>query len=212
MRGVAAAAALGAMLLPTATADPSAVSPAVIRDGQRLTCGEVRRHELDALGGCKLRPVRGEVGITVLTIFGDEPLGNCPFRFQARVGQGGRLVLDRIRVDAYAVPDARLRQACGDIAACRPVRESATEDLQGLPWSGRIVRDEAGDLMAEIDVCLDTCFGRFEGRSRLSLRQRPDRTWLLWTPRSPVGTSGMELAGTWDLEPSNGDTLTLDAR
>lgn len=194
---IVALTAAAALASPTAAQD----GPAAAQDGaiavQDLTRGEpapcselsTASYPLVA-GGCILYAVE-EIDITVRTMFGPMRFGRCRIAINLLVGPSGRTWLQGF--------DSESAGACGDLLPCR--EKSTPEEIIGankLPWKGRIVRGSAG-VGTELDVCLDTCLGRFEGRTAFDLLdERGD--WTLRAKNSTVGVSGLELDGRWDLD------------
>jgi hypothetical protein len=209
-RAIATVAVAGTVAVGLGSGPPAAGTAA----GERLApgCGPIEVRGTRALGGCELRTVRGKLDLTVLSMFGDEPLGRCPYRFTARVG-GGELVLEDVWIRPYEVPDPAKRQAgCGDVMPCQGPVETAREGRRGVPWRGRVESRGSDAFAVEMDACFDTCFGRFEGPMPLSLRRLADGGWRLTADRTPVGTSALELDGSWDLGRASAGGARRDDR
>lgn len=216
------AAAIGAGLAIAAVASGLALRPqgapaeadgpraAAVADGRPVACSPLEVRQVDATGGCLLRAQKAKLAFTTLSLFGDEPLGRCPVRFDLRVGPTGELAIERIAVEAYVLDDPRTRQAaCGDIVACRPHPATASESDPGRPWSGRVAVSAGGALRAELRICFDTCFGRFEGPASLRLRPVARGAWRLEAERQAIGLSGLEIDGGWLLRPVAADTVEI---
>jgi hypothetical protein len=198
---LALAALLTGLAAPSVGVGSDATRPSVIAVRQQQACGRIELRGTVARGGCELALVRGRVRLTVLTMFGDEEVGVCPFRFRMRLGAAGEVAMDRVAVSAFPFPSPHRRDgACGDAFACQQAGKAPKEHVPGVPWSGDI--DPAGktdEQLITIQVCLDTCFGRFEGPSRWLLRPLKHGGWLLRASNASVGMSGLELAGVWRL-------------
>lgn len=130
----------------------------------------------------------GSIDLTVLSVFGEDRVGRCPFRFRAQVADG-RLAITEIDISDSASP------ACGDFRACRRAG-SGGGVANTVPWAGRLDKDG----VATVSACFDTCFGRFEGRTPVTLERAPDGTpRRLTVSHATVGLSGLQVSGSWRL-------------
>lgn len=159
--------------------------------GKPAPCPDLSAKSYPAIeGGCLLYAV-GDIDITVQTMFGPLRFGRCHIGINLLVDAKGAAWLHGFSSDS--------KGACGDLLPCRE-KASAEEILQAdkLPWKGRIVRNGDG-FQSELDLCLDTCMGRFEGRTVFDLlEERGD--WTMRAKDSVAGVSGLELDGDWDFD------------
>jgi hypothetical protein len=137
-------------------------------------------------GGCSAQVEPSEIDLKVFTMFGRLDFARCDIGFVFRVDARGGT-----RMEGVDVASLGFDSACGDIVACRPTIEDPP-----LPWKGRVVRSDDGALRNVVDVCIDSCMGRFEGRAAFDLFQRPDG-WRMRPLRSVVGQSGFQFDGEW---------------
>jgi hypothetical protein len=84
------------------------------------------------------------------------------------------------------------------LGGCSDVVQCTTRGERPLPWEGRLVATPEGRVVGDIDVCLATCVGRFEGRARIEL-VRNSRGWRLELDDAQVGPGAIELDGSWGL-------------
>lgn len=202
---VLAVAGMGAV--PSGAAERAEVTVAAVQAGERVPCGEVQIRGLSLEGGCELWTSEAEVELQTLNLFGDHDFATCSLAFRMHVGGNGELGVADVSINASPGPAGA---ACGDILACRRSFEGEESWEEKLPWRGRIVADGDGALTAEIDACFDTCAGRFEGVTRLTVVDGP-RGLRLGTRRAALGLSGLEIGGRWGLEPIDGGELVFDA-
>jgi hypothetical protein len=159
--------------------------------GKPARCAELSTESYPLIGGgCVLYAVSG-IDITVRTMFGPMRFGRCRIAINLLVGPTGRTWLQGFDSDSGG--------ACGDMLPCRE-KASAEKIFQAdkFPWKGRIVQGADG-LQSELDLCLDTCMGRFEGKTVFDLlEERGD--WTMRARDSVAGVSGLELDGEWDFD------------
>lgn len=146
-------------------------------------------------GGCTIRANSSDIDVFVLTAMREFLFGNCYFSFTMHVDSTGRLALERAGLGGDS--------PCNDAPAC-----FVSDAGSPYPWRGWIHRDGDGKLVATLDACFDTCLGRFEGRTDLELRNRPDG-WIARASDATVGTSGWKLDGDLGLEA---DGLEIEPR
>jgi hypothetical protein len=188
-----------------ATADDLDLSVGVAKGDRLAPCREAKVRGLDALGGCELTVSETPMRFTVVSVFGDQPFAHCPLSYRMRIGPTGSLVLSDIATSQFT---GDVHGPCGDTLACR--RDVQGPDEDKLPWTGKLSASNDGSLHADIDACFDTCLGRFEGNARLDFEQLPNGVWRMRATLVPVGTSGMEIAGSWSLRPTFGGRLKID--
>jgi hypothetical protein len=199
--------AVAAVLSPVAaSAGESTVGAARTVEGRTAPCEPLTVDGLELEGGCRIIVAPARVTFTAVGIFGDVPLATCAVGLTVAIGPAGTLAAAPV-VNSL---DGAASGPCGDVLACR--RSADPERLgEQPPWRGRLsTRGRA--IEADLDACLDTCLGRFEGRLRLDLERTPARQWRMRADRAAVGSSGLELAGAWMLRLPFGDELTLDAK
>jgi hypothetical protein len=138
---------------------------------------------------------QGRAQFTVLTMFGDERVGSCPFRFRLRSAPGsGALLLSHMKISDSGGP------GCGDFRACGPAPKGHETPSTPPPWTGRVDASSSKGS-ATIAMCFDTCFGRFEGPTRVSVQTGPAGIERIRARGAPVGLSGLEISGSWPLRP-----------
>jgi hypothetical protein len=201
---VAASAAAMAVVAP-ATADEEGVRIAIAKGDRDVSCGDVAVRGLDARGGCEIAYAQSAIRFTTLTMFGDQPLARCRLGFEVRAGQTGDLVLTGI---STAGPPSGTAGVCGDILACRR-NVQGKEPRRFMPWEGRLTTPGDRRLHLEVDVCFDTCLGRFEGRTRLAVTRTASGALRMRAEAAAIGTSGMEITGTWTLRPLFGGRIDV---
>jgi hypothetical protein len=162
----------------------SMTAPTATPDAQVDPAGGAREVYMDALpGGAKLR---------LLTMFGDAPFATCDLSFRMRVTPSGDVTIDRIGVRNIPNRDS----PCNDIRACWERRDVDLGRVSPtVPWKGTL-RDPDGKPSAHLELCFDTCAGRFEGRVSFDVR-RDRRGWRMQTTDDALGTTGLELSGEW---------------
>lgn len=134
-------------------------------------------------GGCVAEAGGSYLQLDVKTMLGGFEFSSCFLNFYLHVDGSGRFVTQDVKFNG--------RSPCNDAAGC-------STDEATIPWRGRFVRTAGGKLEARIDMCLDTCLGRFEGP--LVLGVRPTATgWRLRADQAPVGMSGWEFDGHLDI-------------
>jgi hypothetical protein len=140
-------------------------------------------------GGC-LVTAQGKIDLTVQTMFGPLRFGRCSMAFNLLIGPNAE-----IWRDGYA---GSAQGACGDLLPCR-AKAPATEILSApkLPWKGKITHTPNG-YQATFDICLDTCLGRFEGKTTFTLAKHHNN-WQMRATNTTTGTSGFQFNGHWNL-------------
>lgn len=146
-------------------------------------------------GGCTIRATSSDTDVFVLTAMREFLFGNCYFSFTMHVDATGGLAIERAGLGGDS--------PCNDAPAC-----FASDPGSPYPWRGQIQRDRDGQLVATLDTCFDTCLGRFEGRTKLELRDGADG-WIARASDAAVGTSGWKLDGDLSLEA---DGLEIEPR
>jgi hypothetical protein len=181
----------------TASAERDAMSVVAVRDGKTAPCPEVVVRKRRVHGGCRIKLRERVTGFTALTLFGDNALAKCSMSFTMAIGPSGQLAVEPIEIISL---DALLGGACGDIMQCRVDFKGLQPWTRRVPWRGRLVKRPNGAIVAEIDVCLDSCLGRLEGKTEFSL-SNSDKGLRLRATDSAVGVSGLELDGVWRPSP-----------
>lgn len=183
---------LGLMLAVPASAQTGkvlALEP--VGKGMR-ECEMIDSLRLPTAGGCVLKAESKRKGIDydVVTPFGTVPFAPCGSSFTARIAPTGDaegtigVLIDTIRGDGSGEP-------CGDLQYCL-VDGTVTQ----RPWNGTVHLDEDGSAYMDVNVCLDTCMGWFEGKTRLEL-DRVDGAWRIRANDVMVGDSGIVMDGEW---------------
>jgi hypothetical protein len=152
--------------------------------GERSSCSPVRiRGPKRIAGGCVVEVSGSYVEFDVKTMVGDMDFSRCVMSFTMHVGGSGGVVVDEGKIDG--------RSPCNDVYPC-------FTDEAILPWRGKIRRVRGDRLELHVDMCLDTCLGRFRGPFVAGLR--PTRKgWRIVADHAPVGMSGWEFHGDLDM-------------
>jgi hypothetical protein len=129
--------------------------------------------------------VRGaRVAISILTVYGDFTFGDCEIELYSAVDGEGRTWT---WFDAGGGQQARW--SCIDVDPC----DEGIPD-EAVLWKGRLRSDPRGALVHEVDACVRSAVGYFEGRLSMPLARagessrQPPATYA-------VGDSGLELDG-----------------
>lgn len=188
---LAALASAAALAAPAQAQDRAVSAVDLTRGGKPTPCADLSTAAYPLIqGGCVLYAA-GEIDITVQTMFGPLRFGRCRIAINLLVDGAGGTWLQGFDSDSGG--------ACGDMLPCRekaPAKEIVAANK--LPWKGRIVRTANGP-QTELELCLDTCMGRFEGRTAFDLlEERGD--WTMRAKDSIAGVSGLELDGRWDFD------------
>lgn len=202
---LAAAAPGPPMTAATADSDPApaSITTATVTGGDRRDCPELTVRRVEVLGGCALEVSAADTTFEVVTMFGDHSLGECPMLLRLQIGPEGSIGIADLTLLASS---GRSAGPCADIDACRRRLPDGRWTDDKLAWRGRLTSSE-GRFTATVDACFDTCLGRFEGRATLRLSPTRQGGWRLRASRTTVGTSGLELSGSWDLSPPTGRLL-----
>jgi hypothetical protein len=180
------------MLAVPATAQTGEVVALKRTDRAVTECETIDALRLPTAGGCVLKAESKRKGIdyTVVTPFGSVPFAPCGSSFTARIARTGDaegtigVLIDTLRGDGSGEP-------CGDLQFCI-VPGTAIQ----RPWNGVVHLDKQGGAYMDVNVCLDTCMGWFEGKTRFEL-DRVDGTWRIRARKAMVGDSGIEMDGEW---------------
>lgn len=177
----------------SAAAQGDSVTALNLTTGKAIPCDELSASSYPVIrGGCNVYGT-APIDITVRTMFGPLRFGRCEVSVNFLIGPTGRTWLQSFESGSGG--------ACGDMLPCRekaPAAEIASANK--LPWKGTIT-PSSGRPRVELDLCLDTCMGKFEGNVPFTLiQERGDLT--LRARNSVAGVSGLELDGQWDLNAS----------
>jgi hypothetical protein len=186
----------------------TAESPVPVVVGGDRDCRDVEISDLTVRGGCPVEARAQKTRFTALTMFGDQPLGKCTLLFSLYASATGELAASDVTILTDTGADMG---PCGDIVACRRTVDGRQRLEEKLPWTGRLGRD-GNRLYAELDVCFDTCLGRFEGPARFGLEPAARGSWRMSSTGAAVGVSGLEIAGSWRLIAVPDGALRLDGR
>ncbi len=149
-------------------------------------CASVNVFRLPVSGGCRFEAVTEAMHFDLVTPFGVARLATCRVTYTGNVDSRGDvwLTVGRTRGDS----------PCVDLRACR---------VKGVgvraPWMGTIYAGDDGGFHVDVDVCLDTCIGWFEGSARFEL-VRTGGEWRLRADAAAVGETGLELDGELRLD------------
>jgi hypothetical protein len=158
---------------------------------QKRFCDSVDVIGLPVRNGCLVRAKapKQDLRFTVITPFGSMKFADCEYRYTAHIASDGATWLGFLRTGGG--------NPCGDMQPCL-VEGAAIQ----RPWSGRIHADGQGELYMRVDICLDTCMGWFEGKTRLDL-DRVGGAWRIRADKAMVGDSGLEVDGEWTTKDRN---------
>lgn len=200
-RWVAVAAALAAALLalPAAVASPDPGDrPTPTAD---LDCPPVDTAGRFVAGGCRAEASSLFVDMTMRTAVGVLPFANdCGFSFALHVDRDGGTWIDDIRIGGG------VGNPCNDVRPCAPAARTAQlktpmdyqDPADFTPWRGRLLERGAGRLVNRVQLCVDTCAGRWDGTIDLGV-EREDGEWRIVADRAAVGNVGLALDGEWSL-------------
>jgi hypothetical protein len=135
-------------------------------------------------GGCKLDALGSGISMKVHSMVGDFDFSSCTVNFDLRLDRHGRALMEHFNILG--------RSPCNDARPC------FTETAY-LPIHGRVRAVGPKGLVLAADMCLDTCLGRFRGGFVFAIA-RSGNAWRLNAERAPIGDSGWEIDGGWDLE------------
>ncbi len=208
-RSTAALAAMAAlttiwMAAPTTTAGGAATSesPAARDDGSPLTgCGAVDTSGRFVRGGCSAAAYTYRSNVTVRTAFGSIPFGACTIAFDVSIDGQGRMWLDNLRIGGLS--------PCNDMRPCAPPEVLAKMDDpydaipldKAPPWTGKLRAAGDGNFTSAIEVCVDTCIGRYEGKVNVSLVDIAGPSWRMVMKNAGIGETGFAIDGKWEVEP-----------
>jgi hypothetical protein len=140
-------------------------------------------------GGCVSRVERASTDVQLLSVLGKVSIARCRFGYRLHVGDPIYLA-DRVR---FTGPDP-----CDRIDRC-------VDGETGLryPWLGNGLRTSAPNVVkVYFDVCINTPVGRARG-FLLTRFERAADDWRAETYDAPIGTSGFQMTGTWDVAPDD---------
>jgi hypothetical protein len=182
-------------------ADPTSGVRVLDTSGDRpKPCPDIVMHtRSDPEGGCVIHAVEGDVSLSVSTALGAFLFGKCSSYYTLHIDGRGRTVTESFGV----LGD----QPCPDVSSCFK-GDRRPGDFK-YPWKGRIKIGSDGAIRHESDACLDTCLGRFEGRTVVSLEERGGR-WRAIASESTVGLSGWQIDGQWQWRRQRPDPLAHD--
>lgn len=148
--------------------------------GRGAFCPRVDDDRLPAVGGgCLVNLAGKRLTLSAVSPFGRMAFAECDIELDLRVGGDGR--------GWIATPTIDGRNPCFDAAPCFSKQE------RGMPWPARIDYRQ-GKMELAVDVCLDTCVGRFEGRWKLDF-VKLGTGWRARSEQGMVGTSGWRFDG-----------------
>jgi len=133
------------------------------------------------VGGCEMELATDQIDLSVWGPFGVLPYGDCDVFLRLLVDGSGRAWVTDLEVDGW--------NPCPDTVACRG------RDMENVPWAATIEPDDAGRaLLRIVNVCLDTCIGRFRGDWDMEMTPTI-RGWRLRFV-SMIGDSGFKADGS----------------
>jgi hypothetical protein len=135
-------------------------------------------------GGCVVGAGARRVRLTIGTAFGGFTFGTCELAYRVLVDRKGHTWTDSV---VFRGP-RNVNNGCSDVGAC----EDAANDP--LPWRGRVSVVRDGRFVHRMDVCLDTCIGRYVGPLEVTL-SRHGRGWRATAANVGIGRSGLRLDG-----------------
>jgi outer membrane murein-binding lipoprotein Lpp len=162
------------------------------RSGARCSAVGERAGQI-AAGGCATTIRDSGFETEVRTVFGSFDLARCRAEGKVHVSGDGRILISGFDMKGSGGEGAdggRADAACGDVYPCYRAK-----DGQYFPWSGRLRQAPGGRLRAQVDVCLATCVGRFEGKTDIEL-SRDGRGWRIDFDDAPVGPGALRLNGS----------------
>jgi hypothetical protein len=178
-------------------AGPRSMTLPVHAEGRGAHCRAVEVKELEVRGGCELVANALKARFRLKTLFGDSWFATCKLSFTMRVDGAGRIGVDEASIEQAL---GAVEGPCGDIQRCRIRSTGETPWEYNRPWRGRIRSTSDARLIAEIDLCFDSCAGRLQGRTAIPMT-RDERGWRLEAADAAVGRSGLSVSGTWRLTP-----------
>lgn len=192
---MALAVGVGVVAAPTAAQNDDVAARDLSR-GKSLRCPDLTTSAYPLIqGGCIVLAAPTRIDLTVQTMFGPLRFARCSMAFNLHIGADGRVWQQGMSIDGSG--------ACGDILPCREKAPAEKIHLAAkLPWKGQIRRASDGRLQGNLELCFDTCLGRFEGKTAFDLlKERGD--WTLRAAESVAGSSGFELEGKWELDAAS---------
>lgn len=183
---------------------PATAATPVAASADAAGCPDISTAGTEASGGCVLYARRTEFAMRLRTpaaagVLGDE----CALSVTLLIDGEGRVAIAEAVVSRLMAGGP-----CNDIRQCTEIVGSGEErEIRKIPWLGHVTAMSGGAAEIELSVCLDTCAGRLQGRTEMSLSRGP-RGWRLVAAGADVGRSGLELSGIWRLE---GDPVEIDA-
>jgi hypothetical protein len=162
------------------------------RGARRVPCPPVTRiahsGEDPVRGGCALRFRDDDMALLTLTVVGDFVAARCRSSFSLNVASNTTLLADHIEF--------------GGPGPCADVRRCADGET-GLryPWQGDKRKGPFSPaLNMNLDICVNTPFGRARGMLYFRLGRRAGR-WVAVPHDYPIGYSSVQLSGAWEVEP-----------
>jgi hypothetical protein len=209
---LAAAAIAVAILVPTTTASDSGIAAGIVRAGRLAPCHELKVRGLGVHGGCEILVDRKPMRMPVASLLGHYRFARCGLQSSMRIGPTGAIAM--YDVSLSPPPNGVGGIACGDIGACRRSFKGGGNASWNtkLPWIGQMTSATDNRIRAHIDMCLDSCLGRFQGRTHIDFTRDTTGGWRMSARAAPIGTSGMTLTGRWTLHATFGGDLKLHSR
>ncbi len=161
-------------------------------------CGEVDTAGPFVTGGCVVTAHDFTTDVSVRTPLGEMPFGTCSFTFDLHVAGDGEIWVERIGIGGAS--------PCNDLQPCAPAKVLARQDsptdrtppAQVTPWRGQLEAGANGRPVAAIDMCFDSCLGRYRGPTRLTLTQ-DGGDQALAARKAGVGVTGLALTADYAL-------------
>lgn len=216
--GAVAVAAIGFLIfVPGGTGAPGDVTTpasATKRDGMASgvavferrgagapSCGRVTNDGRFVAGRCGGTAYAFDSMLRVRTPLGSFDFGSCITNIDFTIGGDGRIWMDKIGVGG--------RSPCFDVRPCAPPEVLAKLEkpadgvplAKAYPWKGRVTGTSSDRFDGHLDVCFDTCIGRYEGRIPIDL-EHVDGKWHMRARDAGIGKSGLEIDVDWAIDSS----------
>lgn len=155
----------------------------------------IERKPPSVSGGCAVVATFERIAFDVLTLAGPRRLETCGMYFRMVFANDGRAWMSKFGL-ANVTPDG---SCATTLIPCRYSGSGKPYPLQELvPWHGTIERTARGRYGVELDACVDSRVGRFEGNARFAVVARGG-AWKAVARHATVGSSGLRVAGRWRL-------------
>lgn len=145
-----------------------------------------------AKGGCIAKARTGSpIQVLVRSMVGNLVFGHCVYPHVLRIDGMGRTALDIGKVDGP--------RPCNDIRPCWSREPTPFDNQPFLTWKGQLRIDADGALHNDVEVCLETCMGRFMGTVDMHIQRTGDRARATLS-NELLGMTGVDLDGHWNVD------------